>query len=210
MTNPAALILAGGAARRLGGIDKPLIELGGTSLLARIIDRLRPQAASIALSANSDPARFAAFGLTILPDGPFAGQGPLAGVLAGLDWAAANDADTLLTVPGDTPFIPPDLASALAPAPSCATSAGRVHHLVGLWPVASRRALREFLTAPGPRAVRDFTIGLNMRRVAFRSVAFDPFYNVNTPDDVAGAAALVANAGTEWQQPTHLGAKDKP
>jgi molybdopterin-guanine dinucleotide biosynthesis protein A len=85
---PAALILAGGAARRLGGVDKPLLDLAGISLLERIIPRLRPQATPIALGANGDPARFAAFGLQVLPDGAFAGQGPLAGVPAGLGWAA--------------------------------------------------------------------------------------------------------------------------
>ena len=186
----AALILAGGDARRLGGIDKPLLELAGQSLLERIIDRLLPQAAPIALSANGDPARFAAFGLPVLPDGAFAGQGPLAGVLAGLDWAATQGADTLLTVPGDTPFIPPDLAAALAPPPACASSVGQVHHLVALWPVTARAALRRFLSEPGPRGVRDFTAGLAMRRVDFPAVAWDPFHNVNTQDDLTAARLL--------------------
>lgn len=187
---PAALILAGGAARRLGRIDKALLDLDGRSLLARIIERLVPQAARIALSANGDPARFVAFGLPVLPDGAIAGQGPLAGVLVGLDWAAAQGADALLTVPGDTPFIPPDLAAALAPAPACAMSAGQVHHLVALWPVTARAALRRFLSEPGPRGVRDFTAGLPMRRVDFPAVAWDPFHNVNTPDDLAAARLL--------------------
>lgn len=184
---PAALILAGGAARRLGGIDKPLLELDGTSLLARIITALTGQALRIALSANGDPARFASFGLPVLPDGDFAGQGPLAGVLAGLDWAAAQGVESLLTVPGDTPFIPPDLAASLAPAPACAASDGQAHHLVALWPVAARTQLRRFLTEPGPRRVRDFAAQLDMRRVAFPARAWDPFHNVNTPDDLATA-----------------------
>jgi len=186
----AALILAGGEARRLGGIDKALLELDGRSLLERIIERLLPQAAPIALSANGDPARFAPFGLPVLPDGAFAGQGPLAGVLAGLDWAAAQGADALLTVPGDTPFIPPDLAVTLAPPPACAMSAGQAHHLVALWPVTARAALRRFLSEPGPRGVRDFTGGLAMRRVDFPAVAWDPFHNVNTPDDLTVARGL--------------------
>jgi len=192
----AALILAGGAARRLGGIDKPLLELDGRSLLARIIELLAPQAAPIALSANGDPARFAPFGLPVLPDGAFAGQGPLAGVLAGLDWAAAQGADALLTVPGDTPFIPSDLAAALAPPPACAMSAGQVHHLVAFWPVAARAALRRFLSAPGPRGVRDFTAGLAMRRVAFPAVAWDPFHNVNTQGDLTAARLLAGQRET--------------
>jgi molybdopterin-guanine dinucleotide biosynthesis protein A len=131
-----------------------LLDLAGQSLLDRIISRVRPQASPIALSANGDPARFAAFGLPVLPDGAFAGQGPLAGVLAGLDWAASLGADALLTVPGDTPFIPPDLAAALTPPPVCATSAGQVHHLVALWPTAARDALRRFLCEPGRAAPR--------------------------------------------------------
>jgi molybdopterin-guanine dinucleotide biosynthesis protein A len=199
---PAALILAGGGARRLGGVDKPLLDLDGKSLLDWIIARLSPQAAPIALSANGDPARFAAFGLEVLPDGEFAGQGPLAGLLAGLDWAAAQGAAALLTVPGDTPFIPPDLATALAPPPACATSAGRTHHLVALWPVTARGALRRFLSEPGPRGVRDFldlapvsggvTAGGPMRRVDFRTASWDPFHNVNTPDDLTAARMLAS------------------
>ncbi len=197
---PAALILAGGAARRLGGVDKPLLDLAGISLLERILSRLRPQAAAIALSANGDPARFAAFDLPVLPDGAFAGQGPLAGVLAGLDWAAAQGAAALLTVPGDTPFIPPDLAAALAPPPACATSAGQMHHLVALWPTAARHALRRVLTEPGPRGARDFTASLAMRRVDFPTAAWDPFLNVNTPEDLATARVL-AGAGRRGDRP---------
>ncbi len=187
---PAGLILAGGEARRLGGIDKPLLELGDKSLLARIIAALTGQVAPVALSANGDPARFASYGLPVLPDGAFAGEGPLAGVLAGLDWAAAQGAKALLTVPGDTPFIPADLAAALSPAPACATSAGRTHYLVALWPVAARAKLRRFLTETGSRGVRAFTAHLRMRRVAFEAAAWDPFHNVNTSDDLATARNL--------------------
>ena len=118
-------------------------------------------------------------------------------MLAGLDWAAAPGATALLTVPGDTPFIPRDLAAALAPPPSCAASGGNVHHLVALWPVAARAALRRFLATPGPRGVRDFAATLGMRQVAFPAVASDPFYNVNTPADVAAARALAARTRPE-------------
>lgn len=192
----ATVILAGGQARRLGGIDKTLLVLGGKSLLARIIERMDPPAAPIALSANGDPARFAAFGLPVLPDGAFAGQGPLAGVLAGLDWAQAQGADALLTVPGDTPFIPTDLAAALAPPPACASSAGRAHHLVALWPIAARAALYRFLSEPGRHGVRDFAAGLAMRRVDFPALAWDPFHNVNTPDDLTAARGLAGRRDT--------------
>ncbi len=111
----AAIILAGGNARRMGGVDKPLLELGGVPMLARSIAALRPDVSAIAISANGDPARYAEFSLPVLPDGPFQAEGPLAGVLAGLDWAAARGVEALLTVPGDTPFIPAGLAGGARP-----------------------------------------------------------------------------------------------
>jgi molybdopterin-guanine dinucleotide biosynthesis protein A len=189
MTVPTpCLILAGGAARRMGGGDKPLLQLAGQTMLARIIAALAP--APIAISANGDPARFGAT-LPVLPD-EYPGQGPLAGVLAGLDWAASLGAPALLTVPGDTPLIPPGLATLLAPAPSVAESGGRVHHLVALWPVGAAAALRDWLAKPGSRSVRAFAETLAMRRVAFTG---DPFANVNTPSDLAALEARL-QAGT--------------
>jgi len=186
----AALILAGGEARRMGGGDKPLLDLGGQPMLARVIAALRPDAAALAISANGDPERFAAFALPVLPDGAFAGQGPLAGVLAGLDWAAGIGAAALLTVPGDTPFVPAGLPVALQPAPACALSGGRTHHLVALWPLACRDRLRALLSAPGPRSVARFGEAIGMRRVDFPAGPWDRFFNVNTPDDLAQARAL--------------------
>jgi molybdopterin-guanine dinucleotide biosynthesis protein A len=125
-----------------------------------------------------------------LPDGSFAGEGPLAGVLAGLDWAAAIGADALLTIPGDTPFVPAGLAAALAPPPSCAAANGRAHYLVALWPVACRDALRALLSTPGPRAVARFADAIDMRQVDFPAGKWDPFLNVNTPQDLAVARSL--------------------
>jgi molybdopterin-guanine dinucleotide biosynthesis protein A len=187
----AALVLAGGTARRLGGGDKPLLDLGGQPMLARVLAVLAPEAAAVAISANGDPGRFAAFGLPVLPDA-FAGQGPLAGVLAGLDWAAGQGAAALLTAPGDTPFLPTGLAAALAPPPACAAGAGRVHHLVALWPVAVRGRLRDTLSCAGPRDVGLFAAAIGMRAVAFSAVPFDPFMNVNTPVDLASARSALA------------------
>lgn len=111
MMQPVGLVLAGGAGRRMGG-DKALMPLGGRALLAHVIDRLEPQVAGLAISANGDPARLARFGLPVLGDA-LADQGPLAGVLAGLDWAAGQGADTLVTAPVDAPFLPPDLVPRL-------------------------------------------------------------------------------------------------
>jgi molybdopterin-guanine dinucleotide biosynthesis protein A len=190
----AALVLAGGTARRLGGGDKPLLDLGGQPMLARVLAALAPEAANVAISANGDPGRFAAVGLPVLPDG-FPDQGPLAGVLAGLEWAAGQAADALLTAPGDTPFLPSGLAAALAPPPACAASAGRIHHLVALWPLAVRARLRETLSCAGPRDVGLFAAAIGMRVVAFPAVPFDPFMNVNTQADLAAARRIVAESG---------------
>ena len=177
-----AIVLAGGQARRMGGGDKTLLRLGGVPLLDRILQTLRPL--PVAISANGDPARFSAYRLPVLGDGPFQDQGPLAGVLAGLDWAAGLHADALLTVPGDTPLIPAGLADVLSPPPACAASRGQPHHLIALWPVSARHALRVWLSAPGPRDVARFAASLYMRVVDFPAEAWDPFTNVNTPTDL--------------------------
>jgi molybdenum cofactor guanylyltransferase len=186
----AALILAGGKASRMGGGDKPLLDVGGSSMLARVIAVLRPDAAAIAISANGDPARFAAFAVPVLPDGAFEGEGPLAGLLAGLDWAVTLYAAALLTVPGDTPFVPSGLATALAPPPACAATGDRGHHLVALWPVACRDDLRRLLSVPGRRNVEHFARLIGMRRVDFPLAKWDAFVNVNTPDDLALARSI--------------------
>jgi molybdopterin-guanine dinucleotide biosynthesis protein A len=185
----AALVLAGGEARRMGGGDKPLLLLNGRTMLSHVLAALAPSHEHVALSANGDPARFAHLGLPVLPDA-IAGQGPLAGVLAGLEWAASLGLGTLLTVPGDTPFIPRNLAATLSPAPSLAESGGRQHHLVALWPVACAPALRAWLANDGPLSVNRFAASLAPRVVAF---AGDPFFNVNTPADLAEAEAMLAS-----------------
>jgi molybdopterin-guanine dinucleotide biosynthesis protein A len=169
----------------LGGVDKPLLKVGSSTILERVIGALALP--DIAISANGDPARFAAFGLPVIADGPFSGQGPLAGIMAGLDWAASIGATELLTVPGDTPFVPRGLAVALSPAPSCAAGDGRAHHLIALWPVGCRDALREHLSRPGPRHVARFTESIGMRRVDFPLATWDSFLNVNTCSDLAAA-----------------------
>ena len=195
MSRIAALVLAGGSARRMGGGDKPLLDLGGRPMIARVIARIGLP--DIAVNANGETARFAAFGFPVLDDGMFAGQGPLAGVLAGLDWAAALGAAALLTVPGDTPFIPSGLGAALAPAPSCAASSGRAHHLVALWPVVCREPLRTLLSAPGRRDIRHFAAAIGMRRVDFPVGTWDPYMNINTPEDLAVARTILDGQRTK-------------
>jgi molybdopterin-guanine dinucleotide biosynthesis protein A len=190
MRRIAGLILAGGSATRLGGGDKPLLDVGGRPMLARILATLQGDLSDIAISANGDPARFAAFGRPVLADGAFAAQGPLAGILAGLDWAAGLGCSALLSVPGDTPFIPRGLPARLAPAPSCAVQGGRTHHLVALWPVAARDELRAMLAAPGARAVARFAARIGVRGVEFPATQAALFANVNTADGLAEARLL--------------------
>jgi len=186
----AALVLAGGSASRLGGGDKTLLPLGAATVLHMLLARLRPQAAALAISANGDPLRFARFGLPVLPDAP-GHAGPLAGVAAGMAWATERGADTLLTVPGDTPFIPMDLATRLGAAPAWAASDGAVHPLLALWPTSASGQLRAWLTDGTDLRVKNFGATLGMRAVAFADTP-NPFFNINTPSDLATAQARAA------------------
>jgi molybdopterin-guanine dinucleotide biosynthesis protein A len=175
----------------MGGGDKPLLDVGGRPMLARILETLAADLSDIAISANGDPGRFAAFGRPVLADGALSGHGPLAGILAGLDWAAGLGCAALLSVPGDTPFVPPGLPALLAPAPACAVQGDRTHPLVALWPVAARHDLRALLAAPGGRAVVRFAASIGMRGVAFPAGQAALFANVNTPDELAEARRQV-------------------
>lgn len=202
MKQPLGAILAGGQATRMGGGDKGLLTLGGQSLLARVIDRLAPQVAGLALNANGDPARFDSFGLPVLRDSIDGFAGPLAGVLAGLDWAADQGAETVVTAAADTPFFPGDLVPRLLlasegmdhPLVLAATpdpDRGRVRHpTFGLWPVALRHDLRAALDG-GLRKVVIWTEKHAGREAHFPVTTIDPFFNVNTPDDLARAEALI-------------------
>jgi molybdopterin-guanine dinucleotide biosynthesis protein A len=189
----AALILAGGRGTRIGGADKALISLNGQPFIAHLLARLRAQTAELAISANGDAARFDAYDLPVLPDGPLAGFGPLAGLAAGLQWAAQLGAASLVTVPVDTPFIPLDLIARLTPAPAVAVFEGRQHHLVAHWRVADRPDLVRFLQTSPPYKVRDFLNLCTARQVNFAAAA-DPFLNVNTPEDLAIAQKRSAHA----------------
>ena len=208
MKQPLGVILAGGLATRMGGGDKALLPLGGQSLLARVIARLEPQVAGLALNANGDVSRFAGFGLPVVADSVEGFAGPLAGVLAGLDWAAELGADAIVTVAADTPFFPCDLVPRLlmasegmaAPLALAATprgdadtrsmTAGLIRHpTFGLWPVALRDDLRAALQ-DGLRKVVIWTDRHDGRLAEFPD-AGDPFFNVNTPDDLAQAEAML-------------------
>ncbi|OYV34196.1 MAG: molybdenum cofactor guanylyltransferase [Rhodospirillales bacterium 20-64-7] len=188
----AGLVLAGGESRRMGIMDKPLLPVGGRPMIAWVIEALG--VVDIAISANGDLARFAAFGLPILPDGEFSGQGPLAGLLAGLDWAATLGADVLLSAPGDTPFLPADLAASLSPPPCAVESDGRKHHLIALWPVSKRHILRTMLLTSGPRRVEAFAERVGMRYHEFPRQPPNAFANVNTPTDLEAARLWVSES----------------
>jgi len=184
----AAVILAGGQGTRLGGVDKAFLELCGRPLIEHLLAWLGPQVRDIAISANGELGRFAGFGRPVLPD-RLEGKGPLAGVAAGLGWAASIGAAAMLSVPVDTPFIPEDLLACLTPAPSVAVHAGRQHHLVALWPVAFLPALERFLAAPAAYKVRDALALCGARQVGFGGER-DPFLNINTKEDLEASTSF--------------------
>jgi molybdopterin-guanine dinucleotide biosynthesis protein A len=181
----AGLILAGGQGSRLGGVDKAFLVLAGQPLLAHALAVLAPQTDMLAISANGDPARFAAFPFPILAD-THEGRGPLAGIAVGLAWAARAGADHLASLPVDTPFAPANLVARLSPGPSVAVYEGRQHHLVALWPVAFLPALEDVLAQPGRYKVRD-ALSLAAARQVDVPAAADPFLNLNTPADIEAA-----------------------
>jgi molybdopterin-guanine dinucleotide biosynthesis protein A len=199
----AGIILAGGLSRRMGGGDKPLGMLAGRALLEHVIARLKPQVHVLAVNANGDPARFAGFGLPVLPDTVEGFAGPLAGILAGLEWAAANTAaHHIVTVAGDTPFFPDDLVAGLAEAAmgkpqavAVASSSGRWHPTFALWPVDLAASLRHALVGENERRVKAFVERHDHVEVDFpfpevAGITYDPFFNINMPDDLAEAERL--------------------
>ena len=200
----AGVLLAGGQARRMGGGDKCLRPLGGQPILGRIIARARPQVAALVLNANGDPARFADFGLPVAADGVEGFAGPLAGVLAGLDWAAehAPACGYLASFACDAPFFPDDLVARFLAALeaegadlACAASGGRAHPVFGLWPLRLREDLRRAMLDEGLRKVDVWTARYRLATVEFApqdtpAGRLDPFFNANRPEDLAEADAF--------------------
>jgi molybdopterin-guanine dinucleotide biosynthesis protein A len=195
------LVLAGGLARRMGGGDKPLTRIGGATILARVLERLKPQCTRVVLNANGDPARFADTGLPIIPDNVPGFAGPLAGVLAGLDWAAAHAPEVayVASVPGDCPFLPGDVVARLHQARiaagqplACARSGEWRHPVVGVWPVALRDDLRHALTKEDLRKIEIWTARHGIALADWPAEPVDPFFNVNAPEDAAAAERLAA------------------
>jgi molybdopterin-guanine dinucleotide biosynthesis protein A len=196
---PLGLVLAGGLARRMGGGDKARISIGGATILERVLVRLTPQCAAVILNANGDPARFADAGLAVVPDSVPDFAGPLAGILAGLDWAAAHRPEIadVASVPGDCPFLPPDLVARLSAARAaagvplaCARSGEWRHPVVGLWPVKLRADLRHALVEEDLRKIEIWTGRHGVAVADWPAAPVDPFFNVNTPQDAAAAERM--------------------
>ncbi|QFQ85992.1 molybdenum cofactor guanylyltransferase MobA [Paracoccus kondratievae] len=203
MKHTPAVILAGGLSRRMGGGNKALRMLEGETLLARVIARLLPQCGRLAINANGDPEGFAEYGLPVIADGIAGFAGPLAGILAGMEWAAGEGADSVVSVSVDTPFLPGDLVHRLREArgrsgvaiAASPDETGQLydHPTCALWPVTLQRELRAALES-GLHRVGQFAAAHDPGRAVFDSHPVDPFMNLNTPEDLARAAGFVRAA----------------
>lgn len=201
MNEIPGVLLAGGLARRMGGGDKPMRQIAGRTILDRVIARLAPQCDGLILNANGDPARFAQFGLPVIADSVADFPGPLAGILAGLDWMAANrpGVNWILSAAGDCPFLPRNLVARLDSERrqqnaelAVAASGGQTHPVIGLWSVRLREELRQALVVEGVRKVDRWTSRYPLATVIWPTEPFDPFFNANTMEDIAEADRLVA------------------
>ena len=193
------LVLAGGLARRMGGGDKALLKIGHETILDRVLARLTPHCERVILNANGDPERFSRFGLPVVADEIPDFAGPLAGILAGLDWAAehARGIDWVASVPGDCPFVPRDLVPRLHAARvetgqklACARSGEWRHPVIGLWPIALRDDLRRALTEEGLHKIEVWTGRYGVAIVEWPERPVDPFFNINRPEDLAEAERI--------------------
>lgn len=199
-----AVLLAGGLSRRMGGQDKMLRDLGGKSLLARVVARIKPQADRLLLNANGDAARFADFSLPVAADVIEGHPGPLAGVLTGMEWARANapDCPWVVTAPTDAPFLPRDLVQRLVAAVeaegadmACASSGGRHHPVCGLWPVRLAGELRRAMLEEDIRKVDIWTARYRLAVADWPTDPVDPFFNANRPEDLAEAERILGETG---------------
>lgn len=201
----AGVLLAGGLARRMGGGDKPLRELGGKPILDHVVARVRPQVDALAINANGDPERFAAYGLAVVGDVIGGHAGPLAGILTGLAWARENvgRARWLASFATDSPFLPTDLVARLREAAdsggaavACAHSQGRDHPVFGLWSLDLYADLYRAVVDEGTRKIDAFTGRYSLARVAYAAEPVDPFFNANRPEDLAWAESWLASSSS--------------
>jgi molybdopterin-guanine dinucleotide biosynthesis protein A len=195
------LVLAGGLARRMGGGDKALIEIGGVTILDRVLATLSGQCTDIIINANGDPERFADTGCEVVPDNVSNYPCPLAGILAGLDWLSRqnNGVEWIVSVPGDCPFLPDDLVERLHQARrkmgagvplACARSGEWRHPVIGLWPLALRADLRKALVDEDLRKIEVWTARHGCAIAEWPDQPVDPFFNVNTPEDAERAKRI--------------------
>ncbi|MEE1658051.1 molybdenum cofactor guanylyltransferase MobA [Microvirga sp. CF3062] len=200
------VILAGGLSRRMGGNDKALLLLTGRTLLEHATERLAAQCASVIVSANGDPSRFRGMLFPVIPDPIPDHPGPLAGILAALEWSAAHRPDIawIVSVPADTPFVPRDLVLRLHEACSetrksmaYAASGSQAHFAVGLWPVSLRHDLRQALVNQGVRSIRDWISRHDHAEASWPAEPVEPFFNINTPEDLKYAETLAQQERAE-------------
>ena len=200
-SNVIGVLLAGGQAKRMGGGDKGLRTLGGRPIMDYIVERTRPQVATLLINANGDPERFSGYGLPVVPDVIEDFAGPLAGVLTGMEWAAATapQCPWVTTFACDAPFAPTDLVARFLAAVedegvdmACAKSRGRAHPVFGLWPVALAGELRQAMSEEDMRKIDRWTARYNLIEVDFAADPFDPFFNINAPENLAEAERLLS------------------
>ena len=201
MSEILGVLLAGGLARRMGGGDKGLLPLAGSTILDHVIARMRPQLPHLMINANGDPQRFARFGLPVRGDAVEGFVGPLAGVLTGLRYAQTTlpTVTDIVTLPTDGPFVPRDLVRRFVAARDAAgaelvvaSSGGRTNPVVGLWPVRLADELERALVEEKISKVDIWTARHHLVEVAFASDPVDPFFNANTPEDLAEAERLLS------------------
>ena len=204
MSEIPGVLLAGGLARRMGGGDKPMRTIAGQTILERVIARLKPQCSALILNANGEPSRFASFGLPVIADTVADFPGPLAGILAALDWMATHRPEVthVLSAAADCPFLPRDLVARLEAARraenaelAVASSGGQTHPVIGLWSVRLRGELRHALVEEDVRKIDRWTARYPLATVSWPTTPVDPFFNANTVDDIAEADRLAALDG---------------
>ena len=202
MDGVLGVILAGGRSLRMGGADKCLRHLGGRPILEWVIERVRPQVPDLIINANGDPERFRSFGLPVAADVIEGFAGPLVGILTAMEWAATHRPSSrwVASFPSDCPFLPPDLVARMLKAVeaengevACAASSGRAHPVCGLWRVDLASELRKGIVEDGIRKIDLWTAQRHVVEVAFASEAIDPFFNVNSPEDLAAAERWAAH-----------------
>lgn len=204
--NIPAIVLAGGLSRRMGGVDKTLMKLGGKPMISHALDCLEKQAGPLMINANGDANRYEKLGYPVVADVYEGHAGPLAGILTAMRWAQKStpNAKWIVTVAADTPFLPADLVSKLLSAAghnfstiALAFSGERIHPVVGMWPLSLADDLEAFLNNEKSRKVLAFVDNYTLAKVSFGGlnvdgIEVDPFFNVNTPEDLEIAKAVLA------------------